>query len=280
MTAISESVDLYGDPKEPLLAPDALRDLITKAKAGDEMAKQRVILANIGLARKAAFKYYRELSNPNLDVRDLFQEALIGINRAVELFDPDRGYTFSTYAHNWIQQAIVGYLRKNSGTITTPECAHGTRLVEAIRSEFKSKNDREPTPDEICKIGRFSMSSLERYLSPEVYVTSYHQMTARASSTGDDVENEMIDVLAPAQSDLAEDVDQNVDLRRALADLNLSEMELSIVEMNFGFGVYVPMSVNAIAKQVGKKTKEVSDVLEDVVSRLRDSLHLDEYASI
>jgi len=280
LTAISESVDLYGDPKEPLLAPDALRDLITKAKAGDEMAKQRVILANIGLARKAAFKYYRELSNPNLDVRDLFQEALIGINRAVELFDPDRGYTFSTYAHNWIQQAIVGYLRKNSGTITTPECAHGTRLVEAIRSEFKSKNDREPTPDEICKIGRFSMSSLERYLSPEVYVTSYHQMTARASSTGDDVENEMIDVLAPAQSDLAEDVDQNVDLRRALADLNLSEMELSIVEMNFGFGVYVPMSVNAIAKQVGKKTKEVSDVLEDVVSRLRDSLHLDEYASI
>jgi RNA polymerase sigma factor (sigma-70 family) len=280
LTAISESVDLYGDPKEPLLAPDALRDLVTKAKAGDEMAKQRVILANVGLARQAAFKYYRELSNPNLDVRDLFQEALIGINRAVELFDPDRGYTFSTYAHNWIQQAIVGYLRKNSGTLTTPECAHGTRLVEAIRSEFESRNGREPTPDEICKIGRFSMSSLERYLSPEVYVTSYHQMTARASSTGDDLENEMIDILAPAQSDLAEDVGQNIDLRRALAGLNLSEMELSIVEMNFGFGVYVPMSVNAIAKQVGKKTKEVSDILEDVISRLRDSLHLDEYASI
>jgi RNA polymerase sigma factor (sigma-70 family) len=279
MAAISESVDLYGDPKEPLLAPDMLRELIVKAKAGDELAKQRVILANIGLARKAAFKYHRVVANTGIDIRDLFQEALIGVNRAVELFEPDRGFTFSTYAHNWVQQAIVTYLRKNSGTITTPECAHGTRLVEAIKEEFEAKNGREPTPDEICEIGRFPLSSLDRYLAPEVYVTSYHQLTARASVDGGEPENEIIDVLAPPQSDEADGANKNIDLQRAIADLNLSDVELSIVEMNFGFGPYFPTPVNVIAKQVGKKPREVGYILESVVLRLRGSLHLSEYAS-
>ncbi len=280
MAAIPESVDLYGDPKEPLLAPDVLRDLIRKARAGDEMAKQRVILANVGLARKAAFKYWREASNPNLDVRDLFQEALIGINRAVELFDPDRGYTFSTYAHNWIQQAVIGFLRKNSGTLTTQECAHGTRLVEAIKSEFEARHGREPTPSEICEIGRFSMASLERYLSPEVYVTSYHQMTVRATSTGEEVENEIIDILAPVQPDLVEDVNQHIDLRRAIADLGMNEIEREIMEMRFGFGDYAPTSIAAIARELGKRQAEINEILGQVLDRLRDSLHLDEYASI
>ena len=272
------SVDLYGDVKMPLLAPEVLKELIERAREGDETAKQQVVLSNIGLARKAALRYHRESASYGVDIRDLFQEGLIGLNRAVELFDCDRGYTFSTYAHNWIQQAIIGYLRKNSMILNTQECTHGTRLVAQIRAEFNAKHGRQPTPQEICQIGKITPSALERYSSPEVKVSSYHQMTARNKQTGKEVESELLDMLLdPADDEFSSRMDMVLDLCMAIDDLKLTEIETQVMEMRFGFGEYSPMSVQAIAKEIDRRPRDVNSILTQIVSRLRSSVLLGSY---
>ncbi len=274
------SVDLYGDVKMPLLAPEVLKELIERARSGDETAKQQVVLSNIGLARKAALRYHRESASYGVDIRDLFQEGLIGLNRAVELFDCDRGYTFSTYAHNWIQQAIIGYLRKNSMILNTQECTHGTRLVAQIRSEFYAKNGRQPTSEEICQIGKITPSALERYSSPEIKVSSYHQMTVRNKQTGKEVESELLDTLLdPSDDESTSRMDMVLDLCMAIDDLKLTEIETQVMEMRFGFGEYSPTSVQAIAKTIDRRPRDVDAILKQIVSRLRSSVLLGSYTS-
>jgi len=275
---MAASVDLYGDVKMPLLAPEVLRELIERARDGDEAAKQQVILSNIGLARKAALRYHRESASYGVDIRDLFQEGLIGLNRAVELFDCDRGYTFSTYAYNWIQQAIIGYLRKNSMTLNTQECTHGTRLVSQIRVDFYAKNGRQPTSDEICQIGKISPAALARYASPEVRVSSYHQMTSRNQQSGKEIESELLDVLLdPVEDNVAHQMDTVLDLCMAIADLRLSEIETQVMEMRFGFGEYSPTSVQEIARTIDRRPREINAILKQIVSRLKVSVRLVSY---
>jgi RNA polymerase nonessential primary-like sigma factor len=191
---------------------------------------------------------------------DLFQEGLLGLDRAIDKFDYRKGYTFATYAANWINQAIVSFIHKNSATVTTRERSHGARLVSQIREDFQLRFGRQPTPEEICRIGRITPSAFERYSSQPIVVTAYEP------SIGNDVPLEELHI--ESWSDTSE-IDAVLDLCMAIEDLNLTPIERQVMEMKFGFGEYMPNSISDISRAVHRSTRQVENILKQIVDRLR-----------
>src|SRR3954471_9780598 len=128
-----------------LLTHDEEIDLSKRAKAGDKKARQRLIEKNLRLVISVAKKY----RGMGLPFEDLIQEGNIGLMKAVEKYDPDRGWRFSTYATWWVRQAVQRAVADKGRTIRVP-IHRGDKLRKMARvyNELSAESEREPTDEE------------------------------------------------------------------------------------------------------------------------------------
>ncbi|MGF1473464.1 MAG: RNA polymerase sigma factor RpoD/SigA [Rubrobacteraceae bacterium] len=133
--------------KGQLLTHEEEIDLSWRAKAGDRRARQRLIEKNLRLVVSVAKKY----RNMGLPFEDLIQEGNLGLMKAIDKFDPDRGYRFSTYATWWIRQAVQRSVADKGRTIRVP--VHmGEKIRKMARSynELSAELERDPTDEEVA----------------------------------------------------------------------------------------------------------------------------------
>src|SRR5919107_711267 len=133
--------------KGKLLTHQEEIDLSKMAKAGDQKARQRLIEKNLRLVVSVVKKYRGQ----GLPFEDLIQEGNIGLMKAVEKFDPDRGWRFSTYATWWVRQAVQRAVADKGRTIRIP-VHRGDKLRKMARvyNELSAEREREPTDEEVA----------------------------------------------------------------------------------------------------------------------------------
>ena len=133
--------------KFPLLTSEEEVDLANKAHNGDREAYNKLYECNLKLVVSIAKKYKLK----GVSLLDLIHEGNLGLGRAIEAFDPTKGYKLSTYATWWIKQGITKYIMNNSRSIRLPvHTFEKIHRIRAAKEKLSQKLDREPTSEEIA----------------------------------------------------------------------------------------------------------------------------------
>lgn len=133
--------------RRPLLTFEQEKELSRRVQAGDNVAKARLVEANMRLVINLAKNYHHAL----IPFEDLIQEGAIGLMTAAERYDPSRGYRFSTYATHWVRQAISRAIDNKSKSIRIPaHVSESLRKIERARAQLLREEGVEPTAEQIA----------------------------------------------------------------------------------------------------------------------------------
>ena len=153
----------------PLLTKQEEIKLSKQAKKGDQKAREKLIESNYRLVISIAKKYHRS----DINFEDLLQESSIGLLKAVDKFNPDLGYKFSTYASWWIKQAALQYINENMTDIKVP--THSRMLNAKIKKAvlaFENKTGQKPTHEDLAKILDEPVKKIKYTLKANASITS------------------------------------------------------------------------------------------------------------
>lgn len=248
--------------KTPLLTFEQEQDLAKKIAQGDQEARARMIEANLRLVVAIGKKYI----NRGLPFSDIIEEGNLGLIRAVEKFQYQRGFKFSTYASWWIKQSIERAIVNQTRTIRLP--VHIAEIVNSYMRatrQLTQKLGRDPSIEEVAKKMRATIDKV-RSISQVVRETYSLDMLI-----GDQEEDTLKDILQDTNAISPASVSEDIRRREHIDDWlkQLSVSEKKVVEMRFGLIDGDPMTLDSIGKEFGITRERVRQIETQALNKLR-----------
>ncbi|MFK8046920.1 MAG: RNA polymerase sigma factor RpoS [Halioglobus sp.] len=246
----------------PLLSAEEERYYSRLALSGDESGRKRMIESNLRLVVKISRRYI----NRGLTLLDLIEEGNLGLIRAVEKFDPERGFRFSTYATWWIRQTIERAIMNQTRTIRLPiHVVKELNVYLRAARQLTQQLDHEPSAEEIADMLDKPADDVKRLLKLNERVTSVD------TPVGPDSDRSVVDTIADTHVSDPSQLLQDNDIKDSIGDWleELSDKQCEVVSRRFGLRGYESSTLEEVGREIGLTRERVRQIQVEALKRLR-----------
>ncbi len=270
-TADATKVYLSELGKSKLLTADEEKIYGKRVLRGDQEARKVMIESNLRLVVKISRRYL----NRGLPLLDLIEEGNLGLIRAVEKFDPDRGFRFSTYATWWIRQTIERAIMNQTRTIRLP-----IHIIKEMNGYIKAqrflaqKLDHDPRPEDIAEYMDKPIKTVIKMLKLNERVTSVDV------PVGKDYDKPLLDSLSDDEDQSPTDQLQKEDIKDNITGwvYQLSEKQREVICRRYGLCGHENSTLEQVAQELGVTRERVRQIQMDALKRLKEILEAGGYS--
>jgi RNA polymerase primary sigma factor len=246
----------------PLLSREREDYLARAARDGNEKAKDELIKSNLRFVVSIAKKY----QTSGISLLDLINEGNLGLIKAAEKFDPDRGFHFISYAVWWIRQSIMLAISQKASLIRLPlNRTADLQKIERVHKKLENKFGREPSASEIAE--ELDMDNEE--INHLRNITQ--DFVSLDSTLGDSEDTTLLDMIVDPKADSPDEQVFEESLTNSLNEVlaTLTDSEKEILSMRYGLNGYEPMSLQQIGDKFNLSKERIRQIEKKAIRRLR-----------